>query len=304
MAASVLPFSASGHPLGQLDKVGIQLFSLPKLLELDFEKAIELLAAMGYKEIEVFGPYPFSSQSAHERWKAVTPALGFSGSGYFGKSIREVKVIFEDNGLSAPSAHTDLETLINGMDKLAEAAQILGHEYVTLPAIPGDKRQTMDDYKKIAETFNKIGENAKKLGLKFAYHNHGYGLKPVDGVVPLEIILDQTDPDLVFFEMDIYWTAAGGADPLAYLDRYSNRYHLLHLKDMKEAKTFSGDGSTADQWIELFPYMTTAGDGVLGVDEIVEKALSIGVKHFFVEQDMVAQPEVALKRSADFLIGL
>jgi sugar phosphate isomerase/epimerase len=286
---------------GKLDKIGIQLFSLPKLLEKDLTSAIKMLAQMGYKEVELYGPYPFSNQAAIESWSKVTPSLGFSGSGYFGKSIQEVKTLLDDNGIKTPSAHTDLATLSDNMDKLGEAAHVLGHEYVVLPAIPEEKRQTLDDYKRIAETFNKIGENAKKVGLKFGYHNHGYGLKVVNGQIPLQIILDQTDPNLVFFEMDIYWTSAGGASPIEYLEKYPNRYHMLHLKDMKEKKQFSGDGSNAAQWIELFPYMTTAGDGVLNVKNIVEKALSVGVKHFFVEQDMVANPEIALKKSIDFL---
>ncbi|WP_044171426.1 sugar phosphate isomerase/epimerase family protein [Flectobacillus major] len=301
LMASLLPWNTLAHQLGIVDKVGIQLFSLPKMLEKDFAGTIEFLAKMGYKEVELFGPFPFSAQVAQDRWKSITPMLGFSGSGYFGKSPKEIKSILKANGITTPSAHTDLDTLVNNMDKLGEAANVLGHKYVVLPSIPDDKRQTLDDYKRISETFNKIGENAKRVGLKFGYHNHGYGLSPLEGQIPLYLIMEQTDPNLVFFEMDIYWTSAGGIEPISLLEKYPNRYHLLHLKDMKEKKHFSGDGNTAPQWFELFPYMTSAGDGVLGVKEIVEKAKSTGVKHFFVEQDLVADPDVALKRSIDFL---
>jgi hypothetical protein len=90
------------------------------------------------------------------------------------------------------------------MDKLGEAGHDLGNEFVVLPAIPPTKRKTLDDYKKMAESFNSIGAAAKKVGLKFAYHNHGYGLKPMDGQIPLNIILDGTDSSLVFLEMDLY----------------------------------------------------------------------------------------------------
>lgn len=286
---------------GKISKIGIQLFSLPKLLEKDFAGAVKMLAGMGYKELELFGPYTFSAPAAQASWKAVTPMLGFSGSGYFGKTIQEVKSILKDNGLTTPSAHTDLETLLHHMDKLGEAANVLGHKYVVLPAIPEDRRKTMDDYKRIADDFNTIGENARKVGLKFAYHNHGYGLQPVNGQIPFEYLVEQTDPKLVFLEMDIFWTAAGGADPIAYLKKYPNRYRLMHLKDMREKKRFSGDGSNAAQWVELFPLMTTAGDGVLDLKNILTTAKSVGVKHFLVEQDMVANPETALKRSIDFL---
>jgi sugar phosphate isomerase/epimerase len=281
--------------------MGIQLFSLPKMLSEDFVGGIKMLSQMGYKELELFGPFPFSTEVAHKSWAAVTPMLGFSGSGYFGRSIQEIKSILSDNGLKTPAMHTDLDTLINGMDKLGEAAHVLGQTYVTLPAIPDDKRKTLDDYKRIAETFNKIGESAKKNGIKFGYHNHGYGIKPMDGQIPLQIILDQTDPNLVFFELDIFWTASGGADPISYLEKYPNRYKMLHLKDMKEKKEFSGDGGNASQWIPLFSNMTTAGDGVLDLKGIIKKAKEIGVEHYFVEQDMVASPEIALKRSLDYL---
>lgn len=286
------------------DKIGIQFFSLPKLLEKDFAGTLALLAKMGYKEVELYGPYPFSTEAAQKRWDSVTPALGFKGSGYFGHSPNKVKELLKQNGLTAPAIHTDLDTLQTRMDKLGEAAQLLGHEYVILPAIPDEKRQTLDDYKRIADDFNKIGEAARKAGVKFAYHNHGYGLKEVNGQIPLNLVLDGTDPSVVFFEMDLYWTTAGGADPIAYLEKYKNRYHLMHVKDMSKKMQFSGDGGNAAQWIELFPYMTTAGNGVIDLKTILPKAKEFGVKHFIVEQDMVADPEVALKKSFDYLSSL
>ncbi len=286
---------------GTLKSIGVQLFSLPKMLENDFRGAIKMLAQLGYKEIELYGPFPFSAKEAQDGWKAVTPSLGFSGSGYFGLSSKEVKSILAENKITTPAIHTDLITLQKNMGALGEAGHELGFEYVGLPAIPPDKRKTLDDYKKIADEFNTIGEQAKKNGLKFSYHNHGYGLKQMEGKMPLQLILDGTDPKLVFFEMDIYWTVAGGADPVALLKNNPNRYHLMHVKDMKEKKQFSGDGGDSNQWIELFPLMTTAGDGVMDLKSIIPAAQKAGVKHFFVEQDMVANPEAALKRSIDYL---
>jgi len=296
-----LPLSA--HTTG-LKKIGIQLFSIPKLLEKDFRSGIEMIAGMGFREVELFGPFPFSVDSAKERWKAIIPMVGFSGSGYFGLAAQEVKAILKENRIRATSTHTDLGTLQTRMGQLGEAGDILGFEYVGLPAIPEEKRENLDGYKRMADEFNKIGEQAKKVGLKFAYHNHGYGLAEMEGKIPLNVILDQTDPDLVFFEMDVYWTTAGGADPLAYLEANPNRYHLMHVKDMKEQKRFSGDGGNPGEWVELFPFMTTAGDGIIDLKSIITKAKQSGVKHFYVEQDMVENPEVALKKSIDYLKGL
>jgi len=304
VASGIMPvYQASAQSKG-LKKIGIQLFSLPKLLEKDFRSAIKMLARMGYKEVELYGPFPFSADSAKKSWQAITPMLGFSGSGYFGHSPQDVKAILKDYGLKAPSIHTDLETLQTRMEQLGEAGDELGFKYVGLPAIPEEKRKTLDDYKIMAEEFNKIGEQAKDVGLKFAYHNHGYGLKEMNGQIPLNVILDQTDPSLVVFEMDIFWTTAGGANPLTYLKAYPNRYHLMHLKDMKEKVQFSGDGGSPGEWIELFPYMTTAGNGVMDLPSIITVGKKMGVKHFFVEQDMVDQPEINIKKSFDYLNSL
>lgn len=284
-----------------VDKIGIQFFSLPKMLEKDLKGTLAMLAKMGYREVELYGPYEFSAESAKSGWAAVTPSLGFSASGFYGHSASDMKSLLSANGLSAPSMHTDLETLRHHMPKLAEAANTIGAQYVVLPAIPGPERKTLDDYSRLADDFNKIGAEAKKYGVKYAYHNHGYGIKEVNGVMPLSKILDGTDPKLVFFELDLYWTTAGGADPIALLEKYKGRYHLMHVKDMSKKVTFSGDGGDSNQWIELFPFMTTAGSGVLDLKNILTKAKASGMKHFIVEQDMVANPEVALKKSCDFL---
>jgi sugar phosphate isomerase/epimerase len=302
---------ASTFSIGQMDifkelnksglQLGIQLFSLPRMLSTDFLGAMKLLKDLGYKELELFGPYPFSSESSKKSWEGAGKMLGFSGSGYFGYTAKEFRKILDDHGMTAPSAHTDLDTLQQNLGAFAEAANILGHQYLTLPSIPDHLRKTKDDYKKISDTFNEIGAALKSKGLQFGYHNHGYGIKSTDGHMGLKTILDNTDPDLVFFEMDIFWTAAGGVEPLSLLEQYPNRYKMLHIKDMKEKKVYEGDGGSMRDWFPLFPMMTPAGEGVLGVEAIIAKAKKIGVEHFFVEQDMVAQPEVALKKSGDFV---
>ncbi len=284
-----------------LDSIGIQLFSLPKMLEQDLAGSLAMLHQMGYKEVEIYGPYPFSSTAAQERWKQISPTLGFSGSGFFEKTAAEFKTLLDEYGLKATSGHIDIVSLESNMPAIGEAIRTLGMDYLGMSAIPDELRQTLDDYKRIAERFNKIGENAKKEGFKFLYHNHGYGIHEMDGQIPLQIILDNTDPDLVFFEMDIYWTTAGGADPVEYLKNYPNRYVALHLKDMKEITHFKGDGGSADQWIDLWPLMTSVGSGALDIPAIVHQAQQSGVKHFFVEQDLVDNPRLALKKSIDYL---
>lgn len=305
LSASAFLFSNrlfANRPL--LEKIGIQFFSLPKMLDSDLPGTLSMLSKMGYRKAELYGPFPFSTAAAKTSWDKVTPSLGFKGSGFFGHTAKEMRSMLEANGLSVPSIHTDLDTLETAFEKLGEAAQVLGNTYVVLPAIPQERRKTLDDYKRMAESFNKIGAAAKKAGIKFAYHNHGYGLQEMEGQVPLDLIFAHTDHSLVYFEMDLYWTTAGGADPVALLEKHKGRYRLMHVKDMMKKVHFSGDGGEPKQWIELFPYMTTAGNGVLDLKAILAKAKETGVEHFIVEQDMVAEPEKALKKSFDYLASL
>lgn len=294
--------SYTASPL--FENVCVNLFSLPKVLEKDFAGGLQMLSTMGYKEIEMYGPYSFSSEKQKANWKALEPLVGFSGSGFFGKTITQTKSILKETGLNVPSLHTDLNTLSDLMGPLSEAANQLGSKYVVLPAIPEEERKNIDDYKRMADRFNKIGAAAKANGIKFAYHNHGYGLSKMDGILPLDIILQQTDPSLVLLEMDLFWTTAGGADPIALLKANKGRYKLMHVKDMKKKVHFSGDGGNAKQWTELWGEMTTAGDGVLDLKNILTIAKENGLEHCIVEQDIVAHPEIALKRSFDFCAAL
>ena len=286
------------------NNICVNLFSLPKVLEADFAGGLNMLAKMGYKEIEMYGPYTFSAEKQKANWKALEPMVGFSGSGFFGKTMQETKAILKDIGLKVPSLHTDLHTLSDLMGPLADAANQLGANYVVLPAIPDEERKNIDDYKRMAERFNKIGAEAKSKGVHFTYHNHGYGLTKMEGVLPLDIILQQTDPSLVYLEMDLFWTTAGGADPIELLKANKGRYKLMHVKDMKKKVRFSGDGGNPKQWTELWGEMTTAGDGVLDLKNILKVAKENGLVHCIVEQDIVAQPEIALKKSYDYLASL
>ncbi len=308
LAASLAAATAACTPQTAkpaLSKMGVGLFSLPKMLELDFAGAIAMLAKLGYKEVETFGPYEFSDPQQIANWAKVVPSLGFAGSGFFGKTLAEVKAIMQGNGMSVPSMHTDIHTLQSRMGPLAEAAKALGATYVTLPAIPDEFRKDLDGYRRTADLFNSIGENAVKNGVKFGYHNHGYGLKPMaDGTVPLDLLLERTDPAKVLLEMDVFWTVAGGADPVSYIKKHSGRYRMFHLKDMKTIRTFSGDGGGPDQWIPLFESMTHLGDGAIDVKAIIEAAKANGAEHFFVEQDRAADPKAQLGASAEYLKGL
>lgn len=285
--------------LNNVNEPGIGLFSLPTVLEKDFRKGMEMLASMGYKKIEFYGPYSFSAEKQKQSWANISKMVGFSGSGFFGNDAKQTKKILTEYGLSSPSMHTDLDTLRDHMGPLAEAAQTIGATYVTLPAIPDDERKNLDDYKKISSDFNKIGEAAKKYGIRFAYHNHGYGFSEMEGQIPFQMLLKQTDPGLVYLQMDLFWTVAGGADPIKLFTENKGRYVMMHVKDMKSQARFSGDGGNEQQWMALFDQMTNVGEGVLDLKKILSVAKANGMEHFIIEQDIVKNPELALKICVD-----
>lgn len=288
----------------KIQQFGVGLFTIPMWLEQDFAGTLAKLGEIGYKELEFYGPYPYSTQSAHDRWDEITPSLPFSGSGYFGHTPQEVRSMMDANGLSSPSMHTDLETLEQNLDALAEAAGIMGQRYAGIAAIPDELRQSLDDYKRMAERFNEIGQRMAAYDLKLMYHNHGYGLVEMEGKIPMQLILEETDPATVVMEMDVYWTIAGRADPIAYLKEYPGRFKLMHIKDMTEIVHFEGDGGKPEEWIALFPKMADAGAGVLDLKGILSTAAEVGVDHYYLERDMAADPENTLRTSISNLKAL
>lgn len=287
-----------------LTAIGVGLFTIPQLLDQDFAGTMQLLAEIGYKEVELFGPYPFSAPSAHERWQPVAVALGMKQTGYYGLTPPEVKAVLERYGLRSPSMHTDLQTLRQRMPEIAAAAHVIGQRYVILPSIPEEERRTLDDYKRLADDFNQIGAHAVAEGVRFAYHNHGYGLREMEGQIPFKLILEQTDPALVDLQLDIYWNTAGGGDPIAYLRDYPGRFPLLHIKDMTERFPVPADMNNPSAWIGLFPYISDAGSGVLDLPAIIAQGVQSGVQHFLLERDLAPNPVETLQKSYHYLAGL
>jgi sugar phosphate isomerase/epimerase len=289
----------------RLPTIGLGLFSIPKLLENNLEEGVRLMAEIGIREFETYGPYSFTDERTKASWSALTSQLGFSGSGFFRRSVGEFKDLLDSYGIRVPSMHTDLFTLETNMSALADAARRLGARYVVLPAIPESERTDREAYRRMAERFNEIGRQAREEGVRFAYHNHGYGLVPeTDGVVPLDLLLRGTDPDTVFLEMDLFWTVAGHADPLALLDAHPGRYRMLHIKDMRTITRFKGSGSTPAEWMELFPLLVPAGEGEIPLEEILSAAYHAGVEHYFIEHDFAPDPKQNIRSACDYLRGL
>ena len=298
--AGAAPNASSAGASDKLERLGVGLFTLPKSLERDFDGTLAMLAGLGYKEVELFGPYPFSVQAAQDGWRQASTTLGFSGSGFFGRTARQVRESLDRSGLTSPSMHVDFDTLRDRLDAIGEAAHEIGWRYAGIASIPEERRRTLDDYRRMADDLNAIGARAKPMGFKVLYHNHGYGLTPMNGEIPTRVLFDRLDPSVVALEMDIYWTVAGGADPVALLDAYPRLYRLMHVKDMSKQVRFTRGGDMQDV-MSLFPFMTTAGSGVLDLRRILGHAKRNGVEHFYVEQDLAADPPAQLGASYRYL---
>ena len=285
----------------KLSNIGIGLFTIPFLLEHDFRGTLEMLSKIGYKELEFFGPYEHSVQAAKDYWAPLAGQMGMEKSGYYGHSPQDLRAILDRNGLTAPSIHADMGTLTDNLEQVIEASQILGHKYAGIAAIPPDMRVSLDDYRRMADVFNEIGLKLSEGGMKFLYHNHGYGLSEMEGEIPFNVLVERTDPNFVALELDVYWFTAGRANILDYLQSFPGRFKMMHIKDMSELVHFAGDGGNPQQWMELFPKMADAGSGVLDLTGIIQEAHRSGVEHFYLEKDLTSNPSQTLKSSYDFL---
>ena len=225
--------------------IGIQLFTIPKLVDKDLKGTLQVLSDIGYKEIEFFGPYPSSVDGAKEAWEPLKGLLGLERHAFWGNTVVEVAAMLKEMGLTAPSMHADMATMREGLGKMLDNFALLETKYIALPALI-EGRSNLDDYKRLAAEFNYIGEQMSKYRIKFMYHNHGYEHIEMDGQIPMNYLLENTDPKYVQFELDIFWMAAAGADPVEYLKAYPNRFKALHIKDAAEKFRFSGDGGSPE----------------------------------------------------------
>jgi len=209
-----------------LKTFGIQLWSVKVALRKDPKGVLKQLSADGYKQIESFED---SKDSRGIFW---------------GMTNTDFKKYMDDLGMTIISSHCDTS---KEFEKKVNDAAAIGMKYLLNASVPVQK--TMDDYKKIADQFNKNGEICKKAGMRFAYHNHDHDFNVMDGQPALEIYLQNTNPDLVDFEMDIYWVVTAGLDPEAWLKKHKNRFRLCHVKDRiknateKDASCILGEGS-------------------------------------------------------------
>jgi sugar phosphate isomerase/epimerase len=257
------PAACAGTPQQRkIDRVGLQLYTVRDQMKADMPGTIARVASIGYKEVEF--------------------------AGYFGRTPAQVRALLSQNNLTSPSTHLPYESLDNWQKTLDDAKSI-GHQWITVPWIPEEKRRTADDWKGIAARFNTAAAAAKSSGLRFAYHNHDFELRPVGGTRPLDILLTETDPKLVDIEMDLYWVVFGGGNPLDYFTRYPHRFPLVHVKDSA--------GPPDNKMVDV-------GKGVIDFRSIFAQGATAGIEHYFVEHDEPADPMASIRNSYEYLHAL
>jgi sugar phosphate isomerase/epimerase len=228
------PILAAGLP-GNLDRIGLQLYTVRDALQRDFEGTLARVAAIGYREVEF--------------------------AGYVGRTAAQVRDALARAGLAAPSAHVPLAALAKGWDQVLTDAHTVGHRYLVVAWIDEAQRPNLDGYRRIAEQFNRAGEAAARAGIQFAYHNHAYEFERVEGRLPYDVLLEATDPKHVSFELDLYWITKGGEDPLAYFSHWPGRFHLVHAKDSagQPEHRMADVGTGIIDWRAIFAHRKQAG---------------------------------------------
>jgi sugar phosphate isomerase/epimerase len=265
LLTSRLGWAATEH---KIEKIGVQLYSVRDLMKADFDGTIAKVAQIGYKEVEF--------------------------AGYFGRTPQQVRAVLDKNHLSAPSTHVQYDELDDKFPSVIEASKIIGLKYIVCPWIPEDKR----NWREAAEKFNHCGEQSKKAGIQFAYHNHWFEFLPVDGKLPYDELLKECDASLVKMEMDLCWITAAGADPLKYFDRYPGRFPLVHVKDLKKVPTVTaGGGQNFGDTVDL----TSVGDGIIDWKKIFAHSEQAGIKHYIVEHDKPENPFESITKSYAYL---
>lgn len=246
--------------LDAIERIGLQLYTVRRLMTQDMPGTIAAVAAAGYREVEF--------------------------AGYFGRTPAEVRDLLQAHGLTAPSTHLGLADVGERFDATVESAQAIGIRYLTVASLDMRAIKSADDWKRTADLFNAIGRRARAAGLRFAFHNHAVEFTPVDGAVPMDLLVGGTDPSLVAFELDLFWAMKAGQDPRAYFERHPGRFEMVHVKDATAAPASD---------------MADVGSGVMDWTRIFAAHRTAGIRHYFVEHDSPADPMQSIRRSADYL---
>ncbi|MDG1105905.1 MAG: sugar phosphate isomerase/epimerase [Cyclobacteriaceae bacterium] len=244
---------------------GLQLYTLRDLMSVNPRKTLEYVAKVGYKELET---------------------AGYSEGKMYGLDPSEFHAIVTDLGMTMVSGHISFKDLKSDWGRVLQMLEDTGQKYVVFPYLEENERN-LEIYHEVIELLNEKSAELRQLNKVMAYHNHAFEFESIDGVVPMELLLKETDAEVVDFELDIYWAVKAGASVLDLFKKYKNRFSLWHVKDMNLAGNF-----------------TEVGNGVIDFQEIFDQSQEAGMQHFFIEQDQSVNPEKSIATSFQNLQGL
>lgn len=239
-------------------KIGLQLYTLRNILhQTNVAQVLEKVAAIGYRQLEIFG---YSNENK-----------------FWGLEPGPFKKLLKAKGLTAPAAHISFENFLTGskedeLTMICDAAREVGNDFIVVAWLEEQFRKNADDYKRIADRLNIAGTIARQHGLRLAYHNHDFEFTRLgNDTTGYDLIVKNTDPQLVQLELDLYWAVKAGKDPVQLFGEHPGRFPLWHIKDMdKETGRF-----------------TEAGQGVIDFKRIFAHEQTAGLRHIFIEQDEV-----------------
>lgn len=269
LAATTLPHRARawipGEPRDRIDRVGVQLYTVRAEMKKDVAATLERVSQVGYKEVEF--------------------------AGYYNLEPARVRALLDQNGLTAPSVHVAVELLEKDFAAWAATARTIGHETLIVPSLNTRQLTNAAGWKGIAARFNALGAKAHDAGLTFAFHNHAEEPRAIaDGSIPMQVLLGETDPRLVHFQMDLYWMIKAGGDPLAYFAKYPGRFISVHVKDATPAPELA---------------MRDVGAGAIDWKRIFAQHAKAGIRHYYVEHDdPTPDPFMSIEASYKYLAAL
>jgi sugar phosphate isomerase/epimerase len=267
-------FALPGIPFRSIPakEIGLQLYTVRDQMKQDLTGTLNAIAEIGYRTIE---------------------AAGYDNGKFYNLDPVSFSSLVSSTGMKMLSSHTTAElpspdsSDFDSWQQVTEDTAATGARYLVYAYLSEDKRKSMDYYKRLAEKFNMAGEICMKNGLVFCYHNHDFEFEMMDGKIPYDLLLSNTDPQLVKMELDLYWTIRAGKDPLEYFKNYPGRFELWHVKDMEPGKE---------------QFFAEVGQGTINFGRIFAHAAEAGMRHFFVEQDRSRQdPLKSIKTSFEYL---
>jgi sugar phosphate isomerase/epimerase len=264
-----MPKLLQAEPTGRA--IGIQLYTVAADMTADARGTLTALAKIGYKEVESAG---FAKLSGKDFRKALDDAGLHCPSAHLGFSAADPGPLFED--AHAIGAHYAVSSVLIAMPPTPDGAPAKREDFAKALA-----NLTLDDFKRTADLANSIGAKAKAAGLQYAYHNHNFEFKDQgDGKTGYDLLLNQTDPELVKFELDCGWMVTAGRNPIDYFSKYPNRYRMIHVKDFVAGAKPSTSLTGPDR-----PQGTELGRGHIDYAPIFPAASAAGVEYFFSEQE-------------------